>query len=386
MKINIVRPILPNLNDIKKDFDKCLKTGLVTNNGKNVRNFEKNLKKFLKTKNDPVLFCNGQMAFYSLIQAWRFKLGLKNYEKLYAIVPSFTWSGTINSLVLNNITPIFCDVDNKFLMDLKKIEKQINNLKKIRKKIKFIIPVSNYGNILNLNHLKNFCKKNKIISLMDNAPAFGSKFRNKYPNNYGFDEMYSFHATKIMSSMEGGCVVSNDLQILKYCKYVRDFGQYEKKIGNIKLPGLNSKMQEISAIVGNYNLKNFNKILNKRMKIIKMYRNFFQNFENRKIFSLMKVDSNVRCTFLYFPILVNKRINGFKKHLARYNISFRKYYSAVHNLEYYKKEKSNTIRLNLEFTNKIKDKVIALPIFSDMSVKEVNYIFSKINQFYKDLK
>ena len=77
MKINIVRPILPRLNDIKKKFDTCLETGLVTNNGINVRNFEKNLKKYLKSKNDPVLFCNGQMAFYSLIQAWKFKLKIK---------------------------------------------------------------------------------------------------------------------------------------------------------------------------------------------------------------------------------------------------------------------------------------------------------------------
>ena len=144
-------------------------------------------------------------------------------------------------------------------------------------------------------------------------------------------------------------------------------------------------MQEISAIVGNYNLKNFNKILDKRMKVIEMYKSFFQNFETRSIFSLMKVDSNVDCTYLYFPILVNKNIKKFKEHLIKSNISFRKYYSTVHNLEFYKKEKTTTIKLDLEFTNKIKNKVIALPIFSDMSIKEIKYIFSKINQFYKVL-
>ncbi len=385
MKINIVRPILPRLNDIKKKFDTCLETGLVTNNGINVRNFEKNLKKYLKSKNDPILFCNGQMAFYSLIQAWKFKLKIKNNEKLYAIVPSFTWSGTVNSLFLNNITPIFCDIDDKFLLDIKKVENLLHKFKKIKNKIKFIIPVSNYGNIINLNYLKKFCKKNKIIALMDSAPAFGSKYKKKYPNNFGFDEMYSFHATKIMSSMEGGCVVSNDLQVTNYCKYIRDFGQYEKKIGNIKLPGLNSKMQEISAIVGNYNLKNFNKTLNQRMKVIKMYNDFFKNFETRKIFTLMKVDLRVDCSYLYYPILVNRNIKKFKKHLEKFNISFRKYYSAVHNLEFYRKEKKTTVKSDLAYTNKIKDKVIALPIFSDMSVKEIKYIFSKINQFYKVL-
>ena len=99
----------------------------------------------------------------------------------------------------------------------------------------------------------------------------------------------------------------------------------------------------------------------------------------------MKVESNVDCTYLYFPILVNRHIKKFKEYLTKSNISFRKYYSTVHNLEFYKKEKKNTVKLDLEFTDKIKNKVIALPIFSDMSTKEVKYIFSKINQFYKVL-
>ena len=162
MKINIVRPILPNLKVIKKDFDKCLSTGQVTNNGKNVKKFEKNLKLFFNSKYKPVVFCNGQMAFYSLVQAWRFKLNKKNSDQLYAIVPSFTWSGTINSLVLSNIIPIFCDVDSNFLIDLNKAEQLLKKFKKLKKKIKFIIPVSNYGNIVNLDKLKEFCKKKKF--------------------------------------------------------------------------------------------------------------------------------------------------------------------------------------------------------------------------------
>ena len=220
LKINIVRPILPKVKHINLNLDKCLKTGLVTNNGSNVQGFEKNLKKFLNSKYDPVVFCNGQMALYNLIQAWKFKLKIKNNSKIYAIVPSFTWSGTVNALILNNITPIFCDTDEKFLLDLKKLENQFSKLNKIKNKIKFIVPVSNYGNILDLSHLKRFCKKNNIVALLDSAPAFGSKYNYKYPNNFGFDEIYSFHATKIMTSMEGGCVVSNNKEIINYCKYL----------------------------------------------------------------------------------------------------------------------------------------------------------------------
>lgn len=382
MKINIVRPILPKLQNIKSEFDKCLKSGQVTNNGKNVKKFEKNLKKHLNTKYDPVAFCNGQMAFYSLIQAWKYKLKLSNKNKIYAIVPSFTWSGTVNSLVLNNINPIFCDVDQSLLLDLKKVEARFHKLKKIEKYIKFIVPVSNYGNVIDLPKLKKFCSKKKIIPIIDSAAAFGSQFRNKYSNNYGFDEIFSFHATKIMTSMEGGCAVSNNLKINNYLKYLRDFGQFEKKIGNIKLPGLNSKMQEISAIVGNYNLKNFNSNFKNRFMIIKKYNNFFKIFEKKKIFSLMKVSPSVMCSYLYYPIIIRKNIKNFQIHLKKKNINYRKYYSCVHTLDFYKNEKK-FLNMGLEFTNKIKNKIIALPIFSDMSEKEMRYIFKTISQFYK---
>ena len=81
-------------------------------------------------------FCNGQLAF-TLLQAWKHKLKIKNFEKVYAIVPSFTWSGTVNSLVLSNIEPIFCDVDETFTIDVDSINLKSKKFHKIKNKIKF---------------------------------------------------------------------------------------------------------------------------------------------------------------------------------------------------------------------------------------------------------
>ena len=192
IKINIVRPILPDIKDIKDDFSDCLKSGIVTNNGINVKKFEKNLKLHFNSKYNPVTFCNGQLAFYALLQAWKYKLKIKNFEKVYAIIPSFTWSGTINSLILSNIEPIFCDINDTLTADLESIDLNVKKFRKIRKKIKFFISISNYGNIPDLKKIKSFCKENKLIPLVDSAAAFGSTFKEKYPINYGFDEIYSF--------------------------------------------------------------------------------------------------------------------------------------------------------------------------------------------------
>ncbi len=382
IKINIVRPILPDIKDIKDDFSNCLKSGIVTNNGINVKKFEKNLKLHFNSKYNPVTFCNGQLAFYALLQAWKYKLKIKNFEKVYAIVPSFTWSGTINSLILSNIEPIFCDINDTLTADLESIDLNVKKFRKIRKKIKFFISISNYGNIPDLSKIKSFCKENKLIPLVDSAAAFGSTFKEKYPINYGFDEIYSFHATKIMTSMEGGCVLSNNKKIIDLVRYFRDFGQFEKKIGNIKLPGLNAKMQEISAIIGSYNLKSFEKNFKSRLKVIKSYQNFFKYYSNRKFLIEMKVNPNTTCNYLYYPIIILKKSNLLKKNLTKSNVSFRKYYSAVHTLDYYKKN-TNFKKISLKYTNLIRKKIIALPLFSDMEKKELNYLLKIFKKIYK---
>ena len=383
IKINIVKPILPSLKKINKKISECLKSGIVTNNGQNVKKFEKNLQFYFKSKFEPVAFCNGQLAFYALLQAWKHKLKIKNFEKVYALVPSFTWSGTVNSLILSNIEPIFCDVDETFTIDIDTINLKSRKFHKIKKKIKFLIPVSNYGNIPDLDKIKIFSKKNNLIPLIDSAAAFGSKYKNKFPINYGFDEIYSFHATKIMTSMEGGCVISNDKKIINFVKYFRDFGQFEKKIGNIKLPGLNAKMQEISAIVGNYNLKNFKINFQNRLKVIKKYRRFFKNYSKKNILKEMKVNRNSICNYLYYPVVVMKKNKILKKELVKSKISFRKYYTAVHTLEFYKKNKKFKFTC-LNFTNSIKDKIIALPLFSNMTNEELNHLFKTFKKIYNN--
>ncbi len=103
-----------------------------------------------------------------------------------------------------------------------------------------------------------FSNTHEIALLFDHAPAFGATYKGKPPAYYGIEEIYSFHATKIYNCMEGGAALCHDKEIHSLLSRIRDFGQYEKSIGDVDIPGLNSKMQEISAIVG---LKNLEKIL-----------------------------------------------------------------------------------------------------------------------------
>ena len=265
MKINTIIPQIPNTKKIFFEMNKCFKKKYLSNDGENLLKFENKLQRYFKSKLKPIVFCNGELSLFNLIQAWKYYLGV---SKCSAIVPSFTFSGTVNALAQNNIKPIFCDINNSLTLDLKKI--------KLQKDTKFILAASVYGNIPNINDIKKFAKKNNLIFILDNAPGFFSRIKNNFPCNQNVDEIYSFHATKTFNSIEGGCALTSNKKIQKFLIALRNFGQLSRGSNNIILPGLNSKMHELSAIVGIENLKKANSLIIQRKVVISKYLDFFR--------------------------------------------------------------------------------------------------------------
>ena len=373
MNINIVRPYLPNVEEIISDLSTCLETGMVTNNSQNVRKLEEDLHSFFNCELRPLLFCNGEISLFNLIQAVKLKLGYSLEQSFDVLVPSFTFSGTINAIVMNGLSPVFCDINETLTIDLDKCEELSDN-------IKMMIIVGSYGNLPDIDSVIEFSNRHGLYVIFDNAPAFASKFKDKYVCNYGFSEIYSFHASKIFNTMEGGCVVTSCEEIHENLCLIRDFGQYEKVRGNVKLPGLNSKMQEISAIVGLKNLQKIDTILENRKKNILKYKKYFESEDKVNFFSTMSVKENVECNYLYYPIILKEEATNFVNYLQSNGIMVRRYYTAVHRLDFYNNKYKN---LNLDFTELIKDKIVSIPIHTIMSDEEINYIFSTINNYFK---
>ena len=372
MRINIIKPFLPKLDEISENVSKILKSGLVTNNGEHVVNFEKKLQEKLNTKLTPILFNNGESALFNLIQYYKYKINGSLDGTFDVLVPSFTFVGTINAIVLNGLKPVFCDVDDNLTIDIDKLN--------ISNNIKLIVVVGAYGNIPNIDKLLDLKKKTNIEIIFDNAPAFMSTYKSDYVCNYGFSEIYSFHASKILNSIEGGCLITNDDEIHENVKFLRDFGQFEKNIGNIKLPGLNSKMSEFCAIVGLKNFEKIDYILENRTTTITRYVEFFENLEQLGFLKTMKVDRDVKCNYLYFPIILNENYDKFVEFMSDNNITVRKYYTSTHTLDYYKNKYD---KLDLGFTEKISNRIVSLPIHTEMSDDEINHLFQTIKKYFK---
>ena len=374
MNINIVKPFLPSMEEIAPELGKILQSGLVTNNSPYVRLFEEKLQQYFGSALRPTLFCNGEMGLYHLIQAWKHKMGYGPHETFEVLVPSFTFSGTVNAIVMNNLRPVFCDVDETFTLAVKRLKVDSPD-------IKMIVAVGAYGNLPDLEELGRFADQNRLVLILDNAPAFGSKFRGRFPCTYGYSEMISLHATKIFTSMEGGVDIVNDPEIQDYLTRLRDYGQFEKVRGNIDLPGLNSKMQEISALVGLKNLEKVDFILGSRLANVRRYRSHFDEMEGKGLLKTMRVQQDVLCTYLYFPILLPHEATSFVDHMQRNGIAVRRYYTANHTLDFYR---GRYREQDLTKTDQIRDNIVSLPLHTIMSEADLDHLFMTVGSYFAE--
>ena len=372
MHINIVRPFMPDLAEFQDEFAAALASGLVTNNSPHVRRFEEKLQEFFGCPIKPSINCNGELSLYHLFQAWKEKLGYGPHESFEVLVPSFTFSGTINAIVTNNLRPVFCDVDPGLVLDVEKAVLDSPD-------IKMIVAIGAYGNLADLEALGALAKSRDVAVVLDNAPAFGSRFKGKWSWEYGFSEMISFHATKVFSSMEGGANIVTDPEIAEYLLRLRDFGQFEKTRGDVDMPGLNSKMTEVCALVGLRNLEKVDYILETRAHNAGRYREVFGEMEGQGLLRQMQVSEDVTCPYLYFPIILHEEATNFVRYMQSKEIGVRRYYTATHDLKFYR---GRYRQQDLSFTDAIKDNLVALPLHTVMHDDEMEYLFDTVRSYF----
>jgi dTDP-4-amino-4,6-dideoxygalactose transaminase len=372
MHINIVRPQMPPFAEVAEEFRRILETGMATNNGPLVNEFEQELRRFYGCPLRPSVYCNGELGLYHLLQAWKMRLGAGPHDSFEVLVPSFTFSGTIHALVNNNLRPVFCDVDDSLVLDLNRIQRD-------EASVRMVLPVGAYGNTVDLEALQGFSKANDLAVVLDNAPSFGTRFKGRHVWEYGFSEMVSFHATKILSSMEGGCNVVTDPQLDEVLRKLRDFGQYEKQRGDVDVPGLNSKMTEVCALVGLHNLRQAETMLAQRAEQARAYNEHFGDLQRRGILQTMRVREDVHCPYLYFPLILPQDATDFVQAMQSRGVAVRRYYTATHQLTYYR---DRYRCLDLSFTESIKDRIVSLPLHTQMDEATRDYLFESVRGYF----
>lgn len=350
----IVRPRLPELPAIADRFSRALYQGHVTNNGEHVRRFERKLAEYVRART--LCFNNGQTALLGMLMA----AGVKAGEEV--ICPSFTFCGTVAAIKMLGTVPVFAEVDAVTLtLDPADVEKRITG------NTAAILGVDVYGICCEYKALSAIAQTWNIPVLFDSAPSFGS-IVNAFPTgNYGDAQIFSFHATKPFSTMEGGALCSNNETIIERAKQIRDFGQDDEK--SCKLVGLNGKMLEVCALIGLENLKDWLEYCHKRTF---RYFTFAHKLHGIKGLRITPTPQDQWPIWAYAPVFIEPEFGMSRdevlKALHAKNIMARTYYSACHLLPAFANGQS------LPITELLASQVIALPIYSDFLEEEMNEI------------
>ena len=358
---------IPNIqtSDIKT-VSKIIKSGWLTH-GKYTTFFEKEFKKLTNSKYAiSVSSCTAGLHLSCLAS------GFKKGDEI--IVPAQTHTATAHAVEYTGAKAIFADIDFKTgNINLENIKK------KITKNTKGLIIVHMAGYPCDVENIRSFCKKKKIILLEDCAHAVGTKVKNKHVGNFGISGSFSFYPTKQITTGEGGMVITNDFNFYKKIKKLKAFGidkdiKDRKKQGDydVKSLGFNYRMTDFQAALGYKQIKQYKKNLKKRQIIAQKY---IKNFSNVKNINYMPYSKD--CSYFIFQIFCKNR-DKILKELKRLNIGVSVHYAkCLPKMTYYK----NKYNLNInQFKNAdiYGSTNISLPVYPKLKIHEVNKICKTI--------
>ncbi len=356
-KILVTQSSIPDMKEYIEEIKSIFETKHITNMGVKHNELQSKLEEYLKIKHIS-LFTNGHMALYSAIRALKLEGEV--------ITTPFTFISTTHAIVQNGLKPVFCDIEpDTYTIDISKIESLITD------KTCAIIPVHVYGNVCNVEEIEKIAKKYNLKVIYDAAHAFGVKYKEIGIGNFGDMSMFSFHATKVFNTIEGGGVAYNHVELEKELHMLKNFGITGPE--TTEEIGMNAKMNEFQAAMGICNLRHIDEEINKRKQVVEEYRKRLSNVKGIK---LTKIQENVMANYAYFPVVFEEEFAKTRDHVMKelemYNIFTRKYfYPLTTDMECYKEQYDSR---KTPIARYISERVLTLPLFSDLSLEKVNEI------------
>jgi perosamine synthetase len=361
-------------SDDAKNVKKSLEQRWITN-GPILKKFEKNIGEYIGVK-----YSSGVGSATQALHLSMRALGIGLGDEV--IVPTFTFAATANSVLYCGAKPILTDVDDEtFNISPKEIEKNIT------KKTKAIIPVHYGGQSCDMNEIIKIAKKHKLKIIEDCAHALGSTFKNKMCGSMGLTGCFSFYPTKIITTGEGGMCTTNSKSIFNKINLLRSQGmsiQAKERETNASWKydivdlGYNYRLDEIRSSLGLSQFNRIKKINQMRIKVAEKYDLLINKIKGLSI-PVKKLDRNH--IYHLYTIKVEKeyplsRDQLFSK-LAHKGIGTSVQYFPLHLMTLYKKDYKNK-KNYFPNANNLKDKILCLPIYPQMTDKEITYVVSNL--------
>lgn len=310
------------------------------------------------------LTVNGHMALELAIQAFGFPEGAE------VITTPYTFISTTHAIVRNKLQPVFCDIKEiDGTIDENKIESLITD------KTVAIIPVHVYGNVCAVDEIQRIAKKYNLKVIYDAAHAFGEKYEEEGIGNYGDASIFSFHATKVFNTIEGGAVVCRTHDLYERLRDLKNFGIRGEEL--VTSVGANAKMNEFAAIMGLCNLKHINDAIGSRKRCYEYYMNRLSELPDVRFLQHSK---NQTYNYAYLPIICGEKDGLLRNKLYDYmrenEIYPRKYFYPITADQKcfdnkYKDEK-------LERARTLSRQVLLLPLFEELEFSDIDRVIDCI--------
>ena len=358
--IQVTRSSMPAYEEYCEEIKDLWDSRWLTNMGAKHKQFQGELEAYLNVPH-VALYTNGHLALENVIAAMNLPKGSE------VITTPFTFVSTTHAITRNGLVPVFCDVNPQdYTMDATKIEALINE------RTVAIVPVHVYGNLCDVDAIEKIAKKHNLKVIYDAAHAFGVTYKGVSAACMGDASMFSFHATKVFHTIEGGAVCFKDDQLVQVLNDMKNFG--------IRGPeactyiGGNAKMSEFQAAMGICNLRHFENEVAKRKAAVERYR---QRLSGVKGIKLCDEQPGVKHNYAYFPVVFDgyklTRDEVFAK-LREHDIIARKYFYPLTN-DYACYEGFATAgKEKTPVAAYIADRVLTLPLFADLTIEEVDAI------------
>lgn len=360
--IPITQSSMPELEEYIEEIKEIWNNKWLTNMGTKHNELEQKLTAFLKVSNIS-LFTNGHLSLEYTLDAFNLQGEV--------ITTPFTFASSTHAIVRAGLTPVFCDIDFE---DYTIQTKQLESL--ITERTTAIVPVHVYGNICNFEEIDRIAKKYKLKVIYDAAHAFGITVNGKSVGNFGDASIFSFHATKVFHTIEGGAVTYTDPKLKPVLDAYKNFGMTGPE--TIEYVGGNAKMNEFQAAMGICNLRHIEGEIEKRKILFERYVEHLQDIKGIRISVPM---DGINSNFAYFPVLFDGfSLNRNEAHdlLKKHNIFTRKYfYPLTNSFKCYEEKYSSHVTPIAEY---IADRVLTLPLYSELTIQEVDKICGILKQ------
>ena len=369
-KIMVTRSSMPPMEEYYKEIEDLWKTHWLTNMGEKHEILENMLKEYLDIS-EISLFTNGHMALELTLQA----MGLKGE----VITTPFTFISTTHAIVRNGLKPVFCDINPiDYTIDVDKIEALITE------KTVAIVPVHVYGQPCDVERIEEIAQRYNLRVIYDAAHAFGVKYKGIGIGNFGDASMFSFHATKVFNTIEGGAVSYKEKELGERLYRLRNFGIMDEV--TVDAVGANAKMNEFQAAMGICNLRYIKKDIEKRKIIFNRYKSYLSGIEGINLLSQKK---DIKYNYSYFPVQFEEEVLGVSRErveeaLKKENIFVRKYFYPLTNSFDCFEEKYCVEDTPIAL--KISHQILTLPMYSDLELDSVDRICEIILRVIKNPK